>query len=442
MAKDWTPTSWRSFPIKQQPLWPDEADLERALKQIAGYPPLVFAGEARSLQPGLAQVAAGNAFLLQAGDCAESFEDFSADNIREKLPRDPPDGDHAHLLDGCPRDEGRSARRPFAKPRSADYERIGDTDIPSFRGHIVNAEGTSATARVPRPSGSCRPTTNLPPRSTSCGRSPRAGSQALDQRARLEPGVRRFQPAGQRYDQLAEEIDRALRFIRATGMDTEDANLRQVDVWTSHEALLLSYEEALTRQDSTTGHWYDCSAHMLWIGERTRELDGAHVEFLRGVGNPIGCKVGQVDDRRGGDRSVRSDQPGPDPRAPHPDHQDGCRPDRGRATSSAAGGQGQRPPGGLGVRFDARQHLHQRRRTQDPRLRVDRRRDRGLRTSPPRRGHVAGRPHRAHRRGRHRVHRRRRPADRRRPRPPVPNRSATLGSTAGSHSSWHSAPPS
>ena len=292
MAKDWTPTSWRSFPIKQQPLWPDEADLERALKQIAGYPPLVFAGEARSLQSGLAQVAAGNAFLLQAGDCAESFEDFSADNIREKLRVILQMAIVLTYSMGVPvMKVGRLAGQ-FAKPRSADYERIGDTDIPSFRGHIVNAEGTSAAARVPTPErlvqayNQSAATLNLVRAFT------KGGFAALDRVHAWNQEFVASSPAGQRYEQLAEEIDRALRFMRATGMDTEDANLRQVDVWTSHEALLLSYEEALTRQDSTTGHWYDCSAHMLWIGERTRELDGAHVEFLRGVGNPIGCKVG------------------------------------------------------------------------------------------------------------------------------------------------------
>jgi 3-deoxy-7-phosphoheptulonate synthase len=293
MAKDWSPASWRGFPIKQQPMWPDEADLDRALKQIAAYPPLVFAGEARSLQAGLAQVAAGNAFLLQAGDCAESFEDFSADNIREKL---------RVILQmaivltygmGVPvMKVGRLAGQ-FAKPRSADFERVGDDEIPSFRGHIVNAEGTTAAARVPSPERLVQAyhqsaaTLNLVRAFT------KGGFAALDRVHAWNQEFVASSPAGQRYERLAQEIDRALRFMRATGMDTEsNANLREVDIWTSHEALLLSYEEALTRRDSTTGSWYDCSAHMLWIGERTRELDGAHIEFMRGVGNPIGCKVG------------------------------------------------------------------------------------------------------------------------------------------------------
>ena len=293
MAKDWSPDSWRDRPIKQQPAWPDPADLDRALKQISAYPPLVFAGEARSLQSGLAKVAAGNAFLLQAGDCAESFEDFSADSIREKLRVILQMAIVLTYSMGVPVVKvGRMAGQ-FAKPRSSDFEKIGDDEIPSFRGHIVNAEGPTAAARVPSPERLVQAyhqsasTLNLVRAFT------KGGFAALDRVHAWNQEFVASSPAGQRYDQLASEIDRALRFMRATGMETEsNANLREVDVYTSHEALLLSYEEALTRRDSTTGTWYDCSAHMLWIGERTRELDGAHLEFLRGVGNPIGCKVG------------------------------------------------------------------------------------------------------------------------------------------------------
>jgi 3-deoxy-7-phosphoheptulonate synthase len=293
MVKSWSPDSWRSFPIKQQPHWPDEADLDRALKQIAGYPPLVFAGEARSLQAGLAQVSAGNAFLLQAGDCAESFEEFTANNIREKLRVILQMAVVLTYSLGVPvMKVGRIAGQ-FAKPRSADYEMIGGEEIPAFRGHIVNGEGPTSAARTPSPERLVQAyhqsaaTLNLVRAFT------KGGFAALDRVHAWNQEFVTSSPVGQRYEQLANEIDRALRFMRATGMDTEsNANLREVDVWTSHEALLLGYEEALTRQDSTTGGWYDCSAHMLWIGERTRELDGAHVEFLRGVGNPIGCKIG------------------------------------------------------------------------------------------------------------------------------------------------------
>jgi 3-deoxy-7-phosphoheptulonate synthase len=293
MAKSWAPDSWRSFPIKQQPAWPDEADLDRALKQIHSYPPLVFAGEARSLQTGLAHVAAGNAFLLQAGDCAESFEDFSANNIREKLRVILQMAIVLTYSLGVPVVKVGRIAGQFAKPRSSDYERIGEEDLPSFRGHIVNDIAPTQAARVPTADRLVQAyhqsasTLNLLRAFT------KGGFAALD---RVHAWTQEFvssSPVGQQYDQLASEIERALRFMRATGMDTESNHtLREVDVWTSHEALILGYEEALTRQDSTTGGWYDCSAHMLWVGERTRELDGAHIEFLRGVGNPVGCKIG------------------------------------------------------------------------------------------------------------------------------------------------------
>jgi 3-deoxy-7-phosphoheptulonate synthase len=293
MAKSWSPDSWHSFPIQQQPTWPDEGDLDRALKQIHSYPPLVFAGEARSLQAGLAQVAAGNAFLLQAGDCAESFEDFSANNIREKLRVILQMAIVLTYSLGVPVVKVGRIAGQFAKPRSSDFETIGDEELPSFRGHIVNDAAPTLAARQPAAERLVQAyhqsasTLNLVRAFT------KGGFASLD---RVHAWTQEFvgsSPAGQRYEQLANEIDRALRFMRATGMDTEsNQTLREVDVWTSHEALLLGYEEALTRQDSTTGGWYDCSAHMLWIGERTRQLDGAHVEFLRGVGNPIGCKVG------------------------------------------------------------------------------------------------------------------------------------------------------
>jgi 3-deoxy-7-phosphoheptulonate synthase len=289
----WSPNSWRSFPVGQQPDWPDEAELDRALKQIEGFPPLVFAGEARSLQSSLGQVAAGNAFLLQAGDCAESFEDFSADNIREKLRVILQMAVVLTYSMGVPVVKvGRMAGQ-FAKPRSSASERIGDVDLPSFRGHIVNDSAFTAAARIPSPDRLVQAyhqsasTLNLLRAFT------KGGFAALD---RVHAWTQEFvssSPEGQRYEQVATDIERALRFMRACGMDTEsNPNLREVDVFTSHEALLLGYEEALTRRDSLTGAWYDCSAHMLWIGERTRELTGAHVEFMRGVANPIGCKIG------------------------------------------------------------------------------------------------------------------------------------------------------
>jgi 3-deoxy-7-phosphoheptulonate synthase len=263
------------------------------LKQIAAMPPLIFAEEARSLQSHLGQVAAGNAFLLQAGDCAESFEEFSADNIREKLRVILQMAIVLTYSVGVPTVKvGRMAGQ-FAKPRSSDMEKIGDLEIPSFRGHIVNDPTSTEAARTPNPErlvqayNQSASTLNLLRAFTKGG---------FADLSRVHSWTQEFvaaSPAGQRYGQLASEIERALSFMRACGIETEqNPSLSEVDVYTSHEALILGYEEALTRKDSLTGNWYDCSAHMLWIGERTRDLNGAHVEFLRGVGNPIGCKVG------------------------------------------------------------------------------------------------------------------------------------------------------
>jgi len=297
VAKAWSPSSWQALPVQQQPEWPDLGHLDRALKQVASYPPLVFAGEARSLQNSLAKVAAGNAFLLQAGDCAESFEEFSAVNIREKLRVILQMSVVLTYSLGVPVVKvGRMAGQ-FAKPRSSSFETIGDVELPSFRGHIVNGEAATAAARTPDPDrlvqayNQSASTLNLVRAFTKGG---------FADLGRVHAWTQEFvasSPEGQAYDQLASEIDRALRFMRACGIDTENTHdLHETDVYTSHEALLLGYEEALTRQDSLTGGWYDCSAHMLWIGERTRQLDGAHIEFLRGVGNPLGCKVGPTTD--------------------------------------------------------------------------------------------------------------------------------------------------
>jgi len=293
VAQAWTPSSWQTLPAQQQPDWPDVADLDRALKQISSYPPLVFAGEARSLQAALGQVSAGNAFLLQAGDCAESFEEFSANNIREKLRVILQMAVVLTYSLGVPVVKVGRIAGQFAKPRSAPFEKIGDVELPSFRGHIVNDPTPTAAARMPDPERLVQAyhqsasTLNLVRAFTKGG---------FADLTRVHAWTQEFvasSPEGRRYEQLANDIDKALKFMRACGVEVEhNSNLSQVDVYTSHEALLLGYEEALTRQDSLTGAWYDCSAHMLWIGERTRDLSGAHVEFLRGVDNPIGCKIG------------------------------------------------------------------------------------------------------------------------------------------------------
>jgi len=297
MNNNWTPSSWQTFPAVQQPQWPDNGALDNALKQIATFPPLVFAGEARSLQTALGQVASGNAFLLQAGDCAESFEEFSAVNIREKLRVILQMAVMLTYSMGVPVVKVGRIAGQFAKPRSNNTETVNGVELPVFRGHMVNGPDAHAEARIPNPDRlvqayhQAASTLNLVRAFTK-------GGFADLNRVHAWNEVFVAQSAeGKRYEDVASEIERALAFMRACGIDTEtNTALHQVDVYTSHEALILGYEEALTRQDSLTGGWYDCSAHMLWIGERTRQLDGAHVEFLRGVGNPIGCKIGKTTD--------------------------------------------------------------------------------------------------------------------------------------------------
>jgi 3-deoxy-7-phosphoheptulonate synthase len=297
MNNNWTPSSWQSFPAVQQPQWPDTDALENSLKQISAFPPLVFAGEARSLQTALGQVASGNAFLLQAGDCAESFEEFSAVNIREKLRVILQMAVMLTYSMGVPVVKVGRIAGQFAKPRSNNTETIDGVELPVFRGHMVNGPDAHAEARIPNPDRlvqayhQAASTLNLVRAFTKGGFADLNRVHAWNQEFVAQSAE------GKRYEDVASEIERALAFMRACGIDTEtNTALHQVDVYTSHEALILGYEEALTRQDSLTGGWYDCSAHMLWIGERTRQLDGAHVEFLRGVGNPIGCKIGKTTD--------------------------------------------------------------------------------------------------------------------------------------------------
>ncbi|NCX31979.1 MAG: 3-deoxy-7-phosphoheptulonate synthase class II, partial [Actinobacteria bacterium] len=293
MPRNWTKSSWQALPAAQQPEWPDDAELQRALKQIESYPPLVFAGEARTLLASLGQVAQGNAFLLQAGDCAESFEQFTAVNIREKLRVILQMAVVLTYSMGVPVVKVGRIAGQFAKPRSSATEKVGNRELPSFRGHMVNDPAAHEEARLPDPQRLVQAyhqsasTLNLLRAFTKGGFADLSRVHAWNQEFVSSS------TEGRRYEQVAAEIERALAFMRACGVDTEsNSALHEVDVFTSHEALILGYEESLTRQDSLTGGWYDCSAHMLWVGERTRQLDGAHIEFLRGVGNPVGVKIG------------------------------------------------------------------------------------------------------------------------------------------------------
>jgi len=289
----WTPGSWRSFPAGQQPEWADAAALAAVGQRLRELPPLVFAGEARALLAALGEVCEGRAFVLQAGDCVESFREVSAPGIREKLKVMLQMS--AVLTYGATLPVvkvGRIAGQ-FAKPRSSPTELVDGVELPSFRGHIVHDDDATLEARTPDPARLLQgyyqsaSTLNLLRAFTKGG---------FADLTHVHTWNREFvasSPAGQRYEALAGEIERALRFMEAIGIDLgRERTLHEVDIWTSHEGLLLEYEEALTRTDSLTGQPYDCSAHMLWIGDRTRELEGAHVEFFSGVWNPIGVKLG------------------------------------------------------------------------------------------------------------------------------------------------------
>ncbi len=292
MTNNWTPESWRGFPALHQPTWPDSAELEQVEKALSSLPPLVFAGEARSLKAELARVANGEAFVLQAGDCAESFDGFNADAIREKLQVILQMAVVLTYSSGVPTVKiGRIAGQ-FAKPRSQPTETVDGTELPSFLGHMVNDLPFSEGNRRPNPErlvqayNQSSSTLNLLRAFTKGGFADLHRVQAWNQEFVASSAQ------GQRYSDLAAEIDRALRFMEAAGVSSNHPEIHEADFYTSHEALILEYEQALTRQDSLTGDWYDCSAHMVWIGERTRQLDGAHVEFCKGINNPIGCKVG------------------------------------------------------------------------------------------------------------------------------------------------------
>ena len=288
----WTPRSWREAPADQQPDWPDELALATVLARLEAMPPLVFAGEVRDLTASLAKVAEGRAFLLQAGDCAESFE-FSADSIRDKLKVILQMAVVLTYGAGLPVIKMGRIAGQFAKPRSSPTETVGDMVLPAFRGHMVNDDAPTAAGRVADPERLLQAyhqsasTMNLLRAFTKGGFADLTKVHVWNQEFVATSHE------GRRYAGLANEIARALSFMSACGIDLgHEATIHQVDFWTCHEALLLGYEEALTRQDSLTGGWYDCSAHLLWVGDRTRRRDGAHVAFLTGVENPIGVKIG------------------------------------------------------------------------------------------------------------------------------------------------------
>ena len=293
----WSPATWRGKPVQQMPTYPDQDALAAVEHRIGAYPPLVFAGEARRLRSALALAADGRAFVLQGGDCAESFGDFTANVIRDTF---------RVLLQmavvltfgaSVPVVKmGRMAGQ-FAKPRSSDSETVDGQTLPSYRGDIVNGPEFTPQARIPDPArmetGYFQSAGTLNLLRAFAG----GGYADLHEVHRWNLDFAARSPLAARYQDLSSRIDETLAFMAACGMSSLNTpQIRETDFYTSHEALLLPYEQALTRIDSTSGDWYACSAHFLWIGDRTRQPDGAHVEFLRGVKNPIGCKVGPSTD--------------------------------------------------------------------------------------------------------------------------------------------------
>jgi len=289
----WSPNSWRDFPIKQQPTYKDLELLKQVEAKLAGYPPLIFAGEARNLKEELAEVGRGEAFLLQGGDCAESFNAFNANNIQNlyKLVLQ-----MAVIMTFSGEKPvvkiGRVAGQ-FAKPRSSDFETIDGVELPSYRGDIVNDISFNESSRVPDPKKLLQAYNQSSATLNLVRAFSRGGLADLNEVHRWNLSFIKNNPIGIKYEELSNKISNAMKFIESCGINaTNTPQLHQTTLYTSHEALLLNYEEALTRRDSISGDWYDCSAHMLWIGDRTRGLNDAHIEFFKGIKNPIGCKVG------------------------------------------------------------------------------------------------------------------------------------------------------
>ena len=293
MAAKWAPNSWTLHEARQLPTYPDPAALHAATKQLSSYPPLVFAGEARNLTADLARVSEGKAFLLQGGDCAESFAEFHPNNIRDTFRVILQMAVVLTYASKLPVVKvGRMAGQ-FAKPRSADFETIGGVELPAYRGDNVNDIAFTAEGRAPDPARMVQGYSQSAATLNLLRAFAQGGYANLHQVHRWTHDFLGASPWAKKYKETADRIGEALDFMEACGIHPESVpQLNQTVFYTSHEALLLPYEEAMARQDSLTGDWYDTSAHMLWIGDRTRFDGSAHVEFLRGIGNPIGLKCG------------------------------------------------------------------------------------------------------------------------------------------------------
>jgi 3-deoxy-7-phosphoheptulonate synthase len=293
MGQHWTPDSWRAKPIKQAPDYPDAGAVEAVEKTLRNYPPLVFAGEARRLKKLLGDVAEGKAFLLQGGDCAESFAEFHPNNIRDTF---------RVLLQmavvltfgaACPVVKVGRLAGQFAKPRSSDVEVQNGVSLPSYRGDIINGAEFTPAARIPDPQRMLQSFSQAAATLNLLRAFAQGGYADLHRVHSWNQGFVANSPQGEHYRELADRLTETLNFMAACGLNSETTReIRETDFFTSHEALLLPYEQAMTRIDSTSGEWYDVSAHLVWAGDRTRQLDGAHIEFLRGIKNPLGMKCG------------------------------------------------------------------------------------------------------------------------------------------------------
>jgi 3-deoxy-7-phosphoheptulonate synthase len=293
MTAQWIPQSWRGLPIRQVPGYADETGLNRVEQTLRRFPPLVFAGEARRLKDRLAEVAAGRAFLLQGGDCAESFAEFHPDNIRDSFKVMLQMAVVLTYGAACPVVKlGRMAGQ-FAKPRSSETETQNATTLPSYRGDIINGLEFDAAAREPDPQRMVQAYSQSAATLNLLRAFAQGGYADLHRVHAWNQDFVADSPQGERYRALADRLTETLDFMAACGLTSDTTpQIRETEFYTSHEALFLSYEEALTRVDSTTGEWYDCSAHLVWLGDRTKQLDGAHVEFLSGIKNPLGMKCG------------------------------------------------------------------------------------------------------------------------------------------------------
>jgi len=293
MAEKWTPDSWRSKPILQVPEYPDQTAVTDVEQRLSTYPPLVFAGEARDLKRQLADVAAGRGFLLQGGDCAESFAEHHPDHIRDFFRVFLQMAVVLTYAASQPVVKVGRIAGQFAKPRSSNIEKKGDVELPSYRGDIINDIDFTEAGRIPNPDNMAKAYRQSAATLNLLRAFAQGGFADLDQVHRWMLGFIADSPQGHRYQALADRITESLDFMRACGVDSARVpQLRSTDFFTSHEALLLGYEEALTRVDSTSGDWYATSGHMLWIGDRTRQPDHGHVEYFRGIKNPIGLKCG------------------------------------------------------------------------------------------------------------------------------------------------------